>query len=172
MQYQITYFSPSGHAAKLAAAYHSTLPSPISCRSLESHPSTEADIYLVGFDFTDATLESIPEEVVDFLKKLEGKTILLFATVPFRLSDIIDRNASNAVIQALPRECDYLGLYLCPAQPSPALTKQLADAMARDPNNWRARHWHEQCVQAMGHPDEADLQNGCRFARHVLRLDG
>lgn len=172
MQYQITYFSPSGHAAKIAKGLQSILPSPTPCRSLEPDPSSEADIHLVGFDFTDATLERIPDAVVHFLKKLEGKTIILFATVPFRLSDMIDRSASNTVIPALPRECDYLGLYLCPAEPSPDLVKQLADAMERDPNNWRARHWHEQCIQAFRHPDEADVQNCCHFASHVLRLDG
>lgn len=171
MQYQITYFSPSGHARKLATAFQSILPSPSPCRSLDPHTSPAADVHLVGFDVQNAGLERIPDKVICFLKELEGKTIFLFATVPFRISDVVERSVSDIVIPALPRECDYLGMYLCSAQPSDALVQHLADTMERSPNNWQAQHWHEQCVQAFGHPDETDIQNGCRFARHVLRLN-
>lgn len=172
MQYQITYSRPTDHAHVLAAAFQSLLPPDTLCRSLDEHPTAEADVHLVGFDFRDASLKSIPENVRAFLAQLDGKTIFLFATVPMQPNDIIEKSVSDLAIAALPRECDYLGLYVCPAQPSAALLEELETKTKHHDDNWRAKFWHEQCTRAMGHPNDTDIQNGCRFAAHVLHLTG
>lgn len=167
MQYQITCFSPAGHAEKLAAAFRSILPAETACGG----PDTRAPIHLVGFELPDADLQRMPEDVRSFLAELEGKTLFLFATVPMQPNDMIEKSVSDLVLASLPRECDYLGLYVCPAQPSASLLTDLEAKMAHDGDNWRAKYWHHRCVQAMGHPDAGDLQAGCRFASHVLALD-
>lgn len=172
MQYQITHFSPAGQAEKLAAAFQAILPQNTPCCSLNANTSPDADVHLVGFDFSRTEPKKVPQEVRLFLNQLEGKTILLFATVPFELNDVVERRVSNLVLSALPRECDYLGMYVCTAHPSDRLLQHLENTMEQNPNNIRASYWHERCLQAEGRPNEADLQDACRFAAHVLRLEG
>lgn len=168
MQYQITYFSPAGHAKKLAVAFQSILPPETPNLSLDKNTSPDADVHLVGFDFKQTDPKTIPNEVSVFLKRLEHKTIFLFATVPFQLNDVVERGVSNIVTPALPHECDYRGLYLCSAQPPDALLQNLEEAMNQNPNNARAKYWHERCLSAIGHPDKDDIKKGCQFANHVL----
>lgn len=171
MQYQITHFSPAGQAEKLATAFQAILPQNSPCCSLDANTSPEADVHLVGFDFSSTEPKNVPQQVRMFLNQLKGKTILLFATVPFQLNDVLEKRVSDIALAALPGECDYLGLYVCTSQPSDRLLQHLEDSMQRNPNNTRASYWHERSVQAVGHPNETDIRNACRFVAHVLRLD-
>lgn len=171
MQYQITYFSPHGSAETLVNAFCQMLPCDTYVSNLEEESIPYADIQLVGFDLGGSNLDAIPLAVMEYLEKLEGKTILLFATVPFAANDYIKSRVDHAVMPFLPDECDCLGLYLCSAQPPAALLAELENIISHHPENGRAKHWLEQCEKAVGHPDRSDVQKACQFARHVLRLD-
>lgn len=171
MQYQISYFSPHGSAETLANAFCQMLPCDTYVSNLEEELTPYADIQLVGFDLGGTNLDAIPVAVMEYLDKLEGKTIFLFATVPFKPNDYIRSRVDNSVIPFLPDECDYLGLYLCSAQPSAPLLQGLKHLVSHQPSNTRAKHWLERCQEAVGHPDDTDIQKGCQFARHVLELD-
>ena len=48
------------------------------------------------------------------------------------------------------------------------LLRDLKMLAAQQPDNARAKHWLERCQNAVGHPDRADVVNGCKFAAHVL----
>lgn len=171
MQYQISCFSPNGHAETLANAFCQMLPRDTRICNLEEDTVPCADIQLVGFDMGGTNLDAIPFRVIEYLEALEEKIIFLFATVPFQPNNVVQNRINNSVIPFLPEECDYRGLYLCAAQPSASLMQDLRTITARQPDNSRARHWLERCEKAIGHPDSLDVQKGCQFAAHVLELD-
>lgn len=171
MQYQISYYSPNGHAEILVNAFCQMLPRDTHVSNLEEEMTPCADIQLVGFDIGGSNLDAIPFKVMEYLEQLEGKTILLFATVPFAPNDYVRSRVDHAVMPFLPDECDYLGLYLCSAQPPATLIAELKNVISHHPENGRAKHWLEQCEKAVGHPDRSDVQKACQFARHALRLD-
>lgn len=171
MTYQITYFSPNGHAEKLAALLRELLPPDTRVEALGKQTQAGADVQLVGFDLKMVDLHTLPLNIVTYLKGLDGKTVFLFATVPFRTDDVLSRQVHKNVTAALPAQCDYRGLHLCPAQSPDMLVEGFRNVVQRNPSNIRAKHWLERCEQAQGHPNEADSQALCRFARHVLKLD-
>lgn len=171
MQYQISYFSPNGHAEILVNGFCQRLPYDTYVSNLEEEDTPCADVQLIGFDMGGTNLDAIPLKVIEYLEKLDGKVIFLFATVPFQVNDNVRGKINSSVIPFLPDECDYRGLYLCSAQPSDKLLNDLRDVISHYPDNSRAKHWLELCEKAVGHPDKMDVQMGCQFACHVLELD-
>ena len=171
MQYQISYFSPNGYGETLANAFCQILPHDTYVSNLEEEDTPCAEVQLVGFDMGGTNLDAIPIKVIEYLEKLDGKVIFLFATVPFQPNDHVRERINNSVIPFLPDDCDYRGLYLCSAQPSETLLRDLKMLASQQPDNARAKHWLERCQNAVGHPDRADVVNGCKFAAHVLELD-
>lgn len=171
MTYQITYFSPNGHAERMANALYRLLPPDTRTVPLEKDSAVDADIHLVGFDLKMMDLRTLPLNIANYLKQLGDKTVFLFATVPFQLNDVLDRQVHNAAAAALPAECDYRGLYVCPAQAADLITNGFRSVVQRHPDNTRAKHWLERCEKSNGHPDEEDIRQCCRFAQHVLRLN-
>jgi len=115
-------------------------------------------------------LKAIPIQVMEYRDKLEGKVIFLFATVPFQPNDTVEGQIHRHTVAFLPRECDFRGIYLCSAQPSDALLRNMEEIVSQHPENSRAKHWLERFMCAAGHPDSADIQQGCRFMKHVLEL--
>lgn len=171
MQYQISYFSPNGHAETLVNAFCRMLPPDTYISNLEEEDTPCADVQLVGFDIVGTNLDAIPFKVMEYLEKLEGKTIFLFATVPFQPNEVVEGRIHKNVLAFIPDDCDFRGLYLCSAQPSEILMQDLKKIVFHQPENTRAKHWLERCEKAIGHPDRTDIQKGCQFARHVLKLD-
>lgn len=171
MQYQISYLSPNGHAETLAKAFSRILPGNTIAFDLEEDGTAYADVQLVGFELGGTRCDAIPFKVLEYLEALNGKIVFLFATVPFQPNDAVRNRVNNSVIPFLPDECDYRGLYLCPAQSPESLVRDLQNVIASQPENTRARYWLEQCEKAKGHPNAEDLRKGCQFMRHVLELD-
>lgn len=170
MQYQIMYYSPKGQLESMVDAFFAMLPRDTYVSDLEMENTPYAEVQLVGFDIGGTNLNAIPFPVIEYLEKLDGRRILLFATVPCYANENVRRRIENSVIAFLPDECDYVGLYLCSGQPSDTLLRDLRNEVSRNPENTRAKHWLEQCQKAVGHPDRTDIQNGCRFLHHVLEL--
>lgn len=139
--------------------------------NLEEECVTYADIQLVGFDMGGTNLDAIPFKVIEYLEKLDGKAIFLFATVPFIPNEAVEGRIHNSVLPFLPDECDFRGLYLCGAEPSNTLLQDLRRLVSQQPENTRAKHWLERCERAVGHPDRNDVLKACQFMRHVLELN-
>jgi len=171
MQYQISYYSPNGRAETLVNAFCQMLPNDSYISNLEEEDVPYADIQLVGFDMGGTNLDAIPFKVIEYLEKLDGKAIFLFATVPFIPNEAVEGRIHNNVLPFLPDECDFRGLYLCGAEPSNALLQDLRRLVAQQPENTRAKHWLERCERAVEHPDRNDVLKGCQFMKHVLDLN-
>ena len=170
MQYQISYYSPNGHAETLANAFSRILPGDTYISNLEEEDTPFADVQLVGYEYVGTNLNAIPLCVMEYLDKLEEKTIFLFATIPFLPNDTVERHVHNNVTAFVPYHCDFRGLYLCGAQPSDVLLQDLKGIVSRQPENTRAQHWLDRCERAVGHPDRTDIQNACQFLEHVLKV--
>lgn len=168
MTYQITYASPKEETKKLADAFLDMLPAG-SILVPVAEADTSADVHLVGFELQRGCPRGIPENVAAFLKKLSHKTILVFATVPFEVSDMVRNDLCRFVMEVLPKECDYVGLYVCSSHPSKHLIGKLQNYIEEYPDNSRAKHWLDRCTGAAGRPNEMDIQKGCQFVSLVLK---
>ena len=71
MQYQISYYSPNGHAETLVNAFCQLLPINTYVSNLEEEEQPIGDIQLVGFDFAGTNLNAIPLKVMEYLDMLD-----------------------------------------------------------------------------------------------------
>lgn len=170
MAYEITYFSPKGQVEALARAFRELLPQDTPLRPLTQDVIPTAQVQLVGIELTFREQEKLPQLETDFLKSLTGKTVFLFVTVPFVPDGVQQSRVHKLVEKALPHDCDYRGMFLCPAQPAAELLDGFRHAAQVKPDNARIRHWLSCCERAVGHPDGRDLRNGKDFAKHVLKI--
>lgn len=169
MTYQITYFSRDGYCSQMAEALLAILPPGTVMRPMGTDTPADADAHLVGFDLRFSDQGKLPETVIRFLGKLREKTVFLFATTPYQPDDVQSGRIQRRAVAALPRECDYRGMFLCGAEPSQELLQGFRHAAEVKPNSDRIRHWLDRCLRAVGHPDEADRKELCQFAEHVLK---
>lgn len=170
MTYQIVYVSPREQVQKVAQALWEILPEGSLCAPLQEGQTPQADVQLVGFELQYSEEGVIPGAVLEYLKTLSGKTVFLFAAVPLRFEAAYTSRLHRAAADALPRECDYRGLHLCPSEPSETALSAFREHAEKNPDNTRVRHWLGRQEQAVGHPDERDLEEACSFALHVLKL--
>ena len=117
-----------------------------------------------------ADLDRLPLNVANYLAAMSGKTIFLFATVPFQADDVQISRIHKSVAGALPHECDYRGMYISPAQPSQMLLEGFRHAAQVKPHSTRIRHWLRRCELAVERPNEKDFDDFICFAAHVLDL--
>ncbi len=113
MNYQISYYSPQGHAKELAYAFRQILPSRTPVVDLTADVSESYDLHLVGFEFLESKFKEIPPQVQCFLSTLEHKEILLFATCPVHTDETHRMQIERSMIPFLPKNCKYHGLFLC-----------------------------------------------------------
>lgn len=170
MTYQILYFSPGGHACRLAQALAQILPEGTPCEPLADQ-TPQAEVQLVGFEYRLTDGNRLPEPVETYLRSLTGKTVFLFAAAPLRLSSSQSTMLHRLAERYLPRECNYVGIHLCAMEPCGDTLTAFRDHAQQNPDNRRLQHWLDRSEQAQGHPDEQDLEEAKTFARHVLGLN-
>lgn len=169
MTYQIVYFSPGGHARTVAETLAQLLPEGTPCDPLDAR-TPWAQVQLVGFEYQLTDGRQLPAPVEAYLKSLSGKTVFLFSTVSFQLCSAHSSALHRLAEAALPRDCDYRGMHLCPMEPHQETLTAFRDHADQNPDNLRVRHWLDRHEQAQGHPDDTDLEEAKVFARHVLEL--
>lgn len=170
MQYQISYFSPSGHTEKMTAALEKILPPNTVTVDLNKETETSGEIHIIGFEL-GSKLDAIPYKVLDFLEKLDEKVILLFCTCPVQPMESIKERTERAIIPFLPDDCDYRGLYMCRGQVPERFQAELDRIAKTQPDNDNVRVWINQCKKSEGHPNDEDARNLCQFAAEVLELN-
>lgn len=170
MTYQITYFSPDGHAERLAKALMPILPRDTVVGQIQPDQEPAADVQIVGIELKFADMDKPAKEVTQYLRKLTDRTVLLYVTLPVFTDESHNSRIHKKAAQALPADCDYRGLFLSMAQPPEKLLEGFHHAVQVKPDNRRVQHWCERCERAVGHPngeDEAAFRN---FAAHVLNI--
>lgn len=166
MQYQIICHSPKGYAAAFAEEFRQFLPEDTRISETDTEPA--APVQIICFETGGMRPNTIPQEISRYLQQLDEHVIFLLSVVPAAVDDLLERELMKLVIPLLPRACDFRGLRVSPCHPSEELLLMLRQRCSEAPDNSRARKWLDQCEQAVGHPDQEDLDAGSRFAQHVL----
>lgn len=170
MKFQISYLSPSGNCKKLADAFEDILEDAY-VADLKYDNDVQGDIFLVGFEMNESSFKTIPYEVMELLDQLEEKTVLLFATCPFRADERAAEQLEQAVLPFLPDSCDYRGFFLCAGEASQQLVSHLQELSAKQPQDQRTGALLESCMASVGHPDEEDIMKACLFVTKELNLE-
>lgn len=170
MQYQISYFSPSGHTEKMTADLGKILPSNTLTVNLDKEPEICGETHIIGFEL-GSKLDAIPYKVLDFLEKLDEKVILLFCTCPVQPTESIKERTERAILPFLPDDCDYRGMYMCRGQVPERFQAELDRILKAQPDNENVRVWINQCKKSEGHPNSENIRNMCQFAAEALELN-
>lgn len=170
MTYQISYLSPCGHCEKLAEAFADILEGAY-ITDLRYDTDAQGEIHLVGFEMNENSFKAIPYEVMELLDQLEEKTVLIFATCPFRADQRGKDQLEYALRPFLPDSCDFRGLFLCSGEASQQLLSRLEAICQKHPEDQRTKTLLESCRTSLRHPDETDVMQACLFVTQALELD-
>lgn len=171
MKYQITYWSPEEKLGSLINVLKGILPSDTVVQSMEEDVGAKGQVQIVGMELGLRDMDKLPNAVCNYLQHLGGKQLLVFATLPFYINESQRSRVHKAVSQSIPQDCNYMGLFLCSAQPNPDLLEGFRHAKELKPESTRIQYWLKRCEYAVSHPDEKDLGMLCHFAKRVLRLE-
>lgn len=157
MKYQIAYINVYGNAKVLANEIMNILPEDnVEEIDLSYQEITDdADVYLIGFEITSA---AIPLKIMDVLEKLDGKTIICFAThslTGFESKESIEKK----FLPFLPAKCDYRGLFCCLGQIPVNVLVSIEEITQEHPDRTQAAEALESCRKSMDHPDIEDIRS-------------
>ena len=158
MQYQISYYSPQGHAKKLAMAYKQLLPFLNPIVDLSNQIVTNNCIHLVGFEFSDTKVDEIPFIIEQFLSGMADMQVLVFATTPLCVNDALHKQAEELVLTCIPEKCKFLGFFLCQGEASSGLIEKLVLLRTKDPSNQDLRSELRMCRSSRFHPIRQDIR--------------
>ncbi len=159
MKALVAFYSESGNTEKLAKAIYNG----INVSGKEIMPISEAnakdhDVIFVGFP---VQASSVPAKVEKFIKRLpEGKKVAYFVTHGSLRGGQL---AISALYYAfsLALNVTVLGTFGCRGQVKPSLI----DVLLENPEH---KAWAMEAQSAVGHPDNADLEDGKEFANLMI----
>ena len=171
MNYQISYLSPQGHAKELACSFKRLFPSRTPIIDLKKENRIDADVFLIGFEFINNDIETIPDLIQQFLSKLESREILLFATSPVFINSQMHGQLERNIRRILPEKCKFHGLFLCQGEVYVTVIDQLASIATQHPDDLHIKCLLGQYRKAKGHPNREDVRKGYRYISAALHLD-
>ena len=167
MKYEIIYLSKSGNTAKVARAIASRYPQ-TQCRIVDfakEEPSLDADIYLIGFGVNRGTC---PFSLLSFLRKLEGKTIILFGTGAISAASQITKQIEYAILPFLPEHCAYKGICIVPGSFSKAGMDYLCTALQVQNDSVKEQQLYNLYAAAAHRPDQMDYETVLSYIQSAL----
>ena len=166
MKYVITFSSMSGNTAALVGRLHDLLPAE-SCVYFGDHSQEvaqlDADLFFVGF-WTDRG--SCDDKTRVFLKKLDGKTIVLFGTAGFGLGDDYFRQILDTAARDIPVSNTVVPGFMCQGKVGARSRAHFEALLAREPENDTYKKVLEACRAAESHPDDADFKRLDEWISH------
>lgn len=169
MKYELAYLSKSGGASRIVKALMDVMPAGqyrVVDMSVQE-PSEDAEIYVLGFDVQRG---NCPFGLLDFIEKLEGKTILLVAADGMGDGSERRDRLEGQISPFLPENCSYLGMHLSRGRFSEqdmAYIKEQAEQTASRVDMEKVRQVFE---QSQHRPDMMDVQNALLFIKRKLQL--
>ena len=159
MKALVAFYSESGNTEKLAKAIYNG----INVSGKEIMPISEAnakdhDVIFIGFP---VQASSVPARVEEFIKSVpEGKKVAYFVTHgSLRGGQLAIAALYYAFSLAL--KVTVLGTFGCRGQVKPSLI----DVLLENPEH---KAWAMEAQSAVGHPDNADLEDGKEFANLMI----
>ena len=155
MKALVAYYSESGNTEKLAKAiYEGMNVSDKEIVSISDANAKDYDVIFIGFP---VQASSVPGKVEKFIKSIpEGKMLAFFVTHGSLRGGQL---AISALYYAfsLALKMTVLGTFGCRGQVKP----NLIEALSKKPEH---KAWAMEAQSAVGHPDNADLEDGKDFA--------
>lgn len=171
MYYQISYYSPQGHAKDLAFSFRRIFPSRTPVVDMAKDIRCDGNLHLIGFEFFEPKLEIIPDIIHNFLSTLENKEVLLFATCPICVTEQQQIKLERNLISALPKTCKYHGLFLCQGEVYKTKVNALTEQILQKQDNKELKELLRQYRKGKGHPNREDIRKGYRYIAAEFQLD-
>ena len=167
MNYSVVYTSKTGNTRKVAKAIFDNLPGENKeIQELSNYTDPEqSETWFVGFWINRGT-SSI--EMANFLSKLHGKNVALFATCGMGASKAYYSRLEAQMRALLPEDNICLGCYLCQGKMPIQVRKRYEAEQAEHPEDARYSMMIRNFDEAMLHPDAHDLEAAAAFARKTL----
>ena len=163
MKTLIVYSSKTGNTKKVAEAVYKVMPAGCDFYDVKSAPDPDKyDFIAVGFWVDKGGPDSKSR---DYIKKITGKKVAVFATLGAYPDSIHALECINAGKKALEGN-DILGEFICQGKLDPALKKwmeKLPSDHPHAPDESRRKRWND----AESHPDEADLEKAASVFREI-----
>lgn len=171
MNYRISYYSPQGHAKELAYAFRRILPSQTPVVDLSVEAPQSCDVHLIGFEYQEPKFDKIPQQIQEFLSKLEYKDILLFATCPVRTDENLRMQIERSMVPFLSKNCKYHGLFLCQGEVYLTVLEDVLHQTEEKTECEDAKLLLREYRKGKGHPNREDIRKGWRFIDKEFQLN-
>lgn len=125
----------------------------------------EADLYFVG-SWTNKGM--CTSEIAEFLKTLQNKTIVYFATAGFGGANTYYSALAQRVKEILPEGTKMRGAFFCQGKMPMSVRERYVQMMTAHPDDKKLQVSLNNFDAALSHPDETDLQNARRYACECL----
>ena len=169
MKYELAYLSRSGGASRIIKALIDVIPAGqyrvVDMSSQE--PSEDAEIYVLGFDVQRG---NCPFGLLDFIEKLEGKTIILVAVDGMGDDSKRRDRLEGQITPFLPENCSYLGMHLSCGrftEKDIAYIEEQAEQAGSKVDIEKIKKVFE---QSQHRPDMMDVQNALLFLKKKLQI--
>lgn len=166
MKVAIIYKSMTGNTAALAHAIEEALrDETVYCG--EPKDDLDADFYFVG-SWTDKGM--CCEEIAEFLRGLENKTIAYFGTAGFGGSQEYYDALFERVKGIAPDSNEIKGGFYCQGKMPLGVRKRYEAQLAENPGDARANAGIENFDKALSHPDSKDFDDVRAWAENLCCL--
>ena len=129
----------------------------------------EAELIFAG-SWTDRG--TCAPEVGEFLRTLHGKTVALFGTAGFGLSESYFASLGDRFKGELPADDQAVDAWFCPGKMPPEVRERYEAQLKERPGDKRLENMLQAYDHALTHPDGADLESARAFARSILEKAG
>ena len=160
MKVLVAYYSDTGNTQKVADAIYDAVGESEKeiCLAKEASNLSDYDLIFCGFPVQSMGL---PAKMVDFVKGIpEGKKVAFFATHGSLRGGELAITAFFAAL-SLSKNLKVMGTFGCRG----VVKQAIIDALLKKAEH---RGWAIEAQSAMGHPDEADLEDAKAFAKTMV----
>jgi flavodoxin len=159
MKALVAYYSESGNTEKLAKAIYEGIPAPDKAiGTIADVTPSDYDVVFVGFP---VQASSVPGKVEKFIKSIPGGKMLAFFVTHGSLRG--GQLAISALYYAFSLALDMkvLGTFGCRGE----VKEGIIESLLKTPEH---RAWAMEAQSAVGHPDDADFEDGKKFAELMI----
>ena len=165
MSYAIVYSSRTGNTAHLAEAIREALPKEECVYFGKADDAAlKADRLYIGFWTDKGQADAV---TLEFLRKLHGKTVYLFGTAGFGISEEYFQSIIGRTQAALAEDNTLAASFMCQGKMPLAVRERYEKNLLEQPLNDKLREMIANFDQALSHPDAQDLADLTQWAQNL-----
>ena len=129
----------------------------------------EAELVFAG-SWTDRG--TCAPELGEFLRALHGRSVVLFGTAGFGLSESYFASLGDRFKGEIPADNRVVDAWFCPGRMPPEVRERYEAQLKERPGDRRLENMLQAYDHALTHPDGADLERARAFARTMVQKAG